>query len=107
MTRIEREKIVIGKMVAIYCRHKEGNQTLCPECSALLDYARQRLSRCPHGNDKPTCRKCTIHCYQPHMREKMRQVMRYSGPRMLIYAPLSALTHIIRELSSPGTRAEK
>ncbi len=99
MTRIEREKHVIAKMVGIYCHHKEGNETLCDECSELLEYARHRLSRCPHGNAKPTCRKCTIHCYKPEMREKMRQIMRYSGPRMLIYSPLTALIHLIRELN--------
>lgn len=98
MTRIEREKRVIAKMVMIYCRHKEGNATLCDECSELLEYAKLRLSLCPHGNAKPTCRKCTIHCYKPEKREKMRQIMRYSGPRMVFFSPLTAITHLIREL---------
>lgn len=99
MTRIEKEKQVIARMVKIYCRHKEGNAGLCHDCAELLDYAQQRLSGCPQGNRKPTCRKCTIHCYKPEMREKMRKVMRYSGPRMLLYSPLDALFHLLRELS--------
>lgn len=98
MERIESEKKVIAKMIGIYCRHKEGNKMLCNECSELLEYARARLTHCPHGNSKPTCRKCTIHCYKPEMRERMQAVMRYSGPRMLLYAPIEALKHIIREL---------
>lgn len=98
MTRIEREKQVIAGMVRIYCRHYEGNETLCPECRELLEYAHSRLSLCPHGNDKPTCRKCTIHCYKSEMREKMRRVMRYAGPRMLLYSPLAAISHLMREL---------
>lgn len=98
MTRIEREKRTLKHMIEIYCRHKEGNDTLCHQCSELLDYAHHRLSSCPHGNAKPTCRKCTIHCYRPGMREKMRMVMRYSGPRMLFYSPTEAIRHLLREL---------
>ncbi len=97
MTRIEEEKAVVAKMIKIYCQHREGNQSLCRECEELLEYAHKRLSSCPHGNKKPTCRKCPIHCYKPEMREKMREVMRYSGPRMLFYSPFSALIHIVRE----------
>lgn len=97
MTRIEREKRVVTRMVAIYCRRKEGNSVLCADCRALLDYAHHRLSSCPHGNKKPTCRRCTIHCYSPEMRQKMRQVMRFSGSRMLLYSPLAAISHLLRE----------
>ncbi len=98
MDRIEEEKRVVAKMVGIYCRHKEHNKYLCKDCNELLEYAFQRLSHCPHGNAKPTCRKCTIHCYSPEMREKMRQVMIYSGPRMLLFAPTDAIKHLFREL---------
>lgn len=98
MTRIEREKIIVSKMVRIYCRHKEGNESLCVDCEKLLNYAHQRLDMCPHGESKPTCRKCTIHCYRPDMKDKIREVMRYSGPRMLIYSPFAAITHLLKEL---------
>ncbi len=98
MSRIEEEKRVVSKMVEIYCRHKESNKTLCTECNALLEYAHSRLSFCPHGNAKPTCRKCPIHCYKAYMREKLGHVMRYSGPRLLLYSPLVAIKHMVREL---------
>lgn len=97
MTRIEEEKLVVARMIELYCRHREGNITLCRECVCLLEYAHTRLSRCPHGHDKPTCRKCTIHCYNPEMRERMRLVMRYSGPRMILYYPIAAVKHLLRE----------
>ena len=48
-----------------------------------MAYARLRLEKCRYGADKPTCAKCTTHCYRPAMRERVRAVMRYSGPRML------------------------
>ena len=33
--------------------------------------------------------------YKPEMRERIRQVMRYSGPRMIIYDPKTALWHML------------
>ena len=94
MTRIEREKITVAQMIALYCRKKEGNKELCPACEELLAYAHQRLDRCPFGNDKPTCKKCTVHCYKPDMRERMRTVMRFTGPRLIFYHPVGALAYI-------------
>ncbi len=95
MTRIEREKRTVAQMIRIYCRHKEGNRELCPDCSALLDYALMHLSRCPFGEKKTSCRKCTVHCYRPDMKERIKAVMRYAGPRMILYNPLAALRHML------------
>lgn len=87
-------------MIAIYChrQHVTAGDTLCPECQELLDYALQRLSHCPKGNLKTSCRKCTIHCYSPLYRHKIQTVMRYVGPRMIFYHPISAIRHLITEL---------
>ena len=78
-------------MVRLYCLHYEGHEQLCPRCRALIDYAHQRLDHCPSGNGKGSCRRCPIHCYRPDMRSLMRQVMRYSGPRMLLRHPWATL----------------
>lgn len=95
MTRIDREKYVIGIMIQLYCRGCEGNTELCDDCAQLMAYAIDRLDRCPQQGHKPTCRRCTIHCYSPAMRERIRKVMRYSGPRMLWYHPLVAVRHMV------------
>ena len=97
MDRIESEKKTVGMMVRLYCRRYEGNKKLCQDCSQMLSYAKARLDRCKFGNEKPTCKKCPIHCYKPDMREKMRTVMRWAGPRMMIYHPIEAIKHLIRE----------
>lgn len=89
---IDEEKRVLREMVSIYCRKKEGNASLCPDCRALISYAEHRLDLCPHGNAKPSCRHCRIHCYSPGMRARVRAVMRYSGPRMLLLHPLSVIS---------------
>ncbi len=81
-------------MIRLYCRKKEGNKTLCPACSELLQYATARLERCRFANDKSTCKKCPVHCYSPKMRERIREVMRWAGPRMIIYHPIAAIKHL-------------
>ena len=74
---------------------------LCPECAALLDYALRRLDSCRFGNGKPSCRKCPVHCYRADMRERIRTVMRWAGPRMMLHHPMAATKHLLRELRSP------
>lgn len=96
INRIEREKRTVALMIRMYCRHKEGNRNLCPECRRLMDYAWARLDHCPEGINKPACRKCPTHCYSPSKQAAIRQVMRYSGPRMMFYWPLEWLRHMLR-----------
>lgn len=91
------EKKTVELMIRLYCRHKEGNRTLCRECSDLLEYSLRRLDKCKFPNNKPTCRRCPVHCYSPDMRERIRTVMRWTGPRMLLYHPVAAVRHLLRE----------
>lgn len=56
---------------------------MCRECQELRNYVRLRLDRCHFGADKPTCAKCSVHCYQRERREQIKVVMRYAGPRMI------------------------
>ena len=67
---------------------------LCAECQELLQYALERLDNCPFQEHKTTCENCPVHCYRPEMRERIRAVMRYAGPRMLFRHPLLALLHL-------------
>ena len=97
-SRIEEEKKVVEQMIRLYCHKKEGNGELCQNCHELLDYAHSRLDRCRYGEEKPTCKKCPIHCYRPDMKERVRAVMRWSGPRMMLYHPVAAIKHIYREI---------
>lgn len=94
----ESEKKVVNKMITIYCRskHKSG-KGLCKECESLNSYALQRLERCPFGDNKPTCGACTIHCYKSDMRNRIKEVMRFSGPRMLFIHPVDTVRHFNRE----------
>ncbi|MDO4496406.1 MAG: nitrous oxide-stimulated promoter family protein [Bacteroidales bacterium] len=97
MNRIEREKKTVGQMVEIFCHAHHGKRKgLCDECQSLLDYAYVRLDHCKFGENKTSCKKCPVHCYKPAMREQMRQVMRYAGPRMLWHHPVAAIKHMFQ-----------
>lgn len=92
----EREKVVVSKMITIYCKkNHSGKKGLCKECQELEQYARFRSDKCPFMETKTFCSNCKVHCYKPEMREKIRQVMRFSGPRMIFYHPITAIRHVI------------
>ena len=94
-TKREREKETVSLMIAIYCRKNHGSKTLCRECSALDAYARQRSDKCPFMETKTFCSNCRVHCYKKDMREKIRAVMRFSGPRIIFHHPIMAIRHVI------------
>jgi len=88
----------IEAMIRIYCRDlHSGGPGLCPSCNDLLRYAEERLRRCPYGKDKPACSRCPVHCYRPDERNRIREVMRYAGPRMWRRHPLLAIRHGLRQ----------
>jgi len=103
---IDREKRTVRAMVEIYCAGHHGGRRgrPCDACRELLDYSHDRLDRCPYGDEKPSCKSCPVHCYRPDPRERMREVMRYAGPRMLWRHPWLALAHLWQERSrgTPG-----
>ena len=106
--RLAREERTIAVMTAMYCRDHHGEEVgrdqdgLCAACAWLMAYARLRLEKCRYGADKPTCAKCATHCYKPALRERVREVMRYSGPRMLKRHPVLAVAHLVDGRTTPG-----
>ncbi|MDY6013195.1 nitrous oxide-stimulated promoter family protein [Clostridium sp.] len=96
--RIDKEKDIVKLMIEIYCekKHKTKNNQLCDECRELLEYAHKRLSYCKFGNEKTSCKRCPIHCYKKDMKIKIKQVMRFSGCRLIIYRPYEFIRHIFK-----------
>jgi hypothetical protein len=84
-SHILREKVTIEKMISYYCKrkHKTSGAGLCEECTDLLAYAHGRLDN------------------KPSMRDIIRNVMRFSGPRMMIRSPIEWIRHSLHE-HSPG-----
>lgn len=100
----KKEEYVVTQMIHLYCmkNHKglynRKTKLLCPDCTALADYAVQRSEYCPHIKEKTFCSNCKTHCYSPVMRAKIRAVMRFSGPRIIFYHPCLAIWHLICSL---------
>lgn len=105
-TKRDREKVLVSQMIALYCKKNHGGRTLCPDCAALDAYARQRSDRCPFMETKTFCSNCKVHCYKPEMRKKIREVMGFSGPRMIFHHPIVAICHVI-ESQKEKRRLEK
>lgn len=93
--RSERELATIRVMIRMYCADHHAESVPCTECAALAAYAERRIQRCVFGTAKPTCANCKVHCYTADMRERVRTVMRYAGPRMLLRHPVLAIAHVI------------
>lgn len=113
---------MVSQMIALWCRGHHGRGragvraasgdaparvklgfraiALCPECAELRAYAVARIERCPHMGTKTFCSACPSHCYRPAMREKIREVMRWSGPRMIFYRPITAIRHAMVTVQS-------
>ena len=98
---------LIGTFVEVYCRGRHGTKeratvqlpgglksvNLCPDCAEFMQYAVARRIKCPLEAEKPTCKHCRVHCYAPKQRALVREIMGYSGRRMILRGRLDYLWH--------------
>ncbi len=102
---LRKDERTLVAMARIYChghRHiadSSNDEQLCHECFQVVEYALERTKRCPHEH-KGTCDTCTIQCYKPAMRQRIREIMAYSGPRMMFHHPLMAVRHLAKKRRS-------
>lgn len=112
LDRKERKDLrVLALFASVYCRARHGGPRrplqfgepaagapdldrypLCPECREFLGYAISRRLHCPL-EPKPVCKHCPIHCYRPGHRQKVREIMRFSGRRLILRGRLDLLWH--------------
>ena len=110
----EKEDIrVLMKFVGIYCReHHNGEKAsfsfkpfdikeiekkeipLCQECNRLLTYGLTMRLKCPH-DPKPMCKKCVTQCYKGEYKEKIREIMKFSGIYMIKHGRVDMLYHYL------------
>lgn len=94
--KLRREKKTLEAMIKLYCRESHNSaQAMCDNCEELFDYTCQRIDNCILGNKKTTCAKCPIHCFKPEYKDRIRKVMRYSGPKMIYRHPVLAIYHLL------------
>jgi len=110
-TKEEKDLRVLALFTAVYCRFRHDAEKapfevgepglqgqgmerfhLCDECREFLAYAFVRRLRCPL-DPKPTCKHCHVHCYRQGHREKVREIMRFSGRHLILRGRLDLLWH--------------
>ncbi|MEG0255124.1 nitrous oxide-stimulated promoter family protein [Vagococcus sp.] len=94
--KISFEKKTVQAMIDIYYKQYKDDEHLI-EKEDVENYAMSRLNYCRFGEEKPTCKVCPVHCYKKSYKEKMQKIMRYSGPRMMIYHPVMSVEHFVKE----------
>lgn len=101
-----REKNTVVAMIRLYCHaHHHTENTLCLDCQSLVNYSYTRIAYCLYKEDKPACSQCPVHCYKPDMRDRIKQVMRYSGPKMIFRHPIKAFWHFIDRFNKPRKKS--
>lgn len=109
--RRHREMRTISQMIALYCRDKHVSkkqdeiahcgELVCVDCHDLDRYAVAKTQKCMNMRIKTTCEQCIHHCYKPEKRLEIREIMRYSGPRMAKRHPISAIRHLMQKKTEP------
>lgn len=89
-----RDQRVVEAMIRMYCKGvHHASSVPCPSCQALIDYCRVRVEHCPREAEKTFCSSCPHPCYAPRMRQQIKVVMRWAGPRMLFHHPILLIRH--------------
>ena len=104
---------ILADFISIYCRENHrmvkkdifpivdsrldgylGNKELelCPDCQKLLNHGIAKLLQCPY-DPKPMCKKCQTHCYAPAYRERIREVMKFSGLYLVKHGRIDLIMH--------------
>jgi len=126
--KARRDTRLLGDFTRIYCRGVHAGApraalasdgadlgvygrkppVVCSECADLLRYAEKRRAFCPK-DPKPFCSYCDTHCYTAEMRDRMREVMRYAGPRSLLHGhAIDGVKHLLegRRARAAAARAD-
>jgi hypothetical protein len=112
--RLDRDLKTLVQFIEVYCQglHAEepkaavdgkvlslqelvGREVeLCPQCAKLLTHALVKRSHCTM-DPKPQCKHCPRHCYHPTYRQQIREVMKYSGRKLVMRGRVDYLLHLL------------
>lgn len=94
---LERDRKTLEAIGRIYCgAHHAGEKDaagLCASCREAVEATFGRVAACPHGHDG-NCQDCETHCQRGEARSRIREIMRYSAPRMALRHPLMTLDYL-------------
>ncbi len=100
--RIRKDTKVLARFIQIFCDNKhldngrflvqakgrtgeslnDVSVRLCDDCVRLLLHGAGKRITCPY-DPKPRCKRCPTYCYRDGYRERIREVMRFSGAYLI------------------------
>jgi molybdenum cofactor biosynthesis enzyme MoaA len=100
--KIRSDVRVLARFIQIFCanNHRENSKSpvrakgrtgeflndvstkLCDDCTRLLLHGAGKRTTCPY-DPKPRCKKCPTYCFRDGYRERVREVMRFSGAYLI------------------------
>lgn len=96
-THVDKDRRTLEAIGRIFCsNHHEGVKDaagLCPSCRSTIDDTLERAAACPYGHDT-NCEDCHVHCQRGEAQVRIREIMRYSAPRMAIQHPVMTLEYL-------------
>ena len=112
--QLHRDLRTLALFIRVYCKHKHKDApkqavvmkthdveaitgrrvSLCTECTKLLMHSFVKRTSCPF-DPKPACKHCPSHCYHPDYRRRIREVMKYSGRRLVLTGRVDYLYHLL------------
>jgi len=112
--RLNKDLKTLALFISLYCRHHHGQAdkatpevkgldvesiagreiSLCADCRKLLTHAFVKRTHC-QMDPKPQCKHCPVHCYHATYREQIREVMKFSGKKMLFGGRIDYLFHLL------------
>lgn len=101
-TKIKKDVRVLTRFIEIFCRNNHADSyrsivqvkgkgaeylknlpiELCSDCRRLLLHGIGKRIICPY-DPKPRCKKCPTYCYMNVYKDKIKEVMRFSGAHLI------------------------
>lgn len=100
-TQVDKDRKTLEAIGFIYCdAHHDGpkdDASLCPSCREAVETTLERTQRCPNNHDG-NCQDCDIKCQRGAAQERIKEIMRYSAPRMLLRHPFMTFAYLRKKL---------
>ena len=99
--KIDKDRRVLEAMGSIYCQgnHSDAQKDeggMCPEVPHDHRADAFRAASCPYGHEG-NCQDCK-HTVSAAMLTRIRAIMRYAAPRMMVRHPIMVLEYLRKKL---------
>lgn len=102
MKRIDRDRRTLEAIGQIYCSGNHASAAkdsggMCSSCRDAIEGTLARTASCPNGHDS-NCQDCPIKCQRGDARARIRTIMAYAAPRMMLKHPIMTCEYLYKKL---------